>query len=248
MEGDPVHANECILLKGLSNQAGLNDREGKALYVDPKQEGRYAVRLFKPNKRLENKKISVKSQNIKAYPATPLETVVLQNMEPAEVEEFFQGLTDRTCKFHLTRPETWSHDLAHLYGHCAVVSYMDQSTDDSPRDWTYAMGLAYRLLAEGGFFVVFGKVDLDVGFLNILAMEGCVRRQGMWIMVETCCDAYVHDFGQGYMLWKKVPPGYDRFAELERRSAGDDYIDSRYWQPEIPAKKNNMSSDQHPPG
>lgn len=105
------------------------------------------------------------------------------------------------------------------------------------------MDLAYNLMTEGGHFLQFDEFSFDGGFGNLMDMEPYAHGNGMNMIVEGCGDAYNTDSGFGFVLWKKVPPGYDRIADLDRMRATGESMEILRWRPEIPNKKQESAEE-----
>lgn len=100
--------------------------------------------------------------------------------------------------------------------------------------WTWL----YNLLTEGGHFLQFDKFQFD-GFGNTMLMEQYVMCKGMRIILIAATDAYDKESGLAMMLWKKVPPGYNRIAELERMANSGEIQKMLSWKPEMPLKERS---------
>jgi hypothetical protein len=214
-----VFANDAVVLKGLST-AKLNERYAKIRHQDPDNSERFAVQLFSEEHRLQKKKISINKNNLFAFPVTPEERKALLAMAKDEVQSFFYELQERALNADVNRSSTWSR-LAHLFGKCALVTWMPPADDRSSQaGWKQSLELAYRLLAFGGCFIQFDKYHLfgGNGFGNLMVMEPYVQMKGMTMIVESYNEAYDKEKGLAMVLWKKVPRGYDRIAAMEKIS------------------------------
>ena len=59
------------------------------------------------------------------------------------------------------------------------------------------------------------------------------------MIVEGSGDAYDTDSGYCFVLWKKVPRGYDRIAEMDRMSKTGELEEILRCKPEIPPKEES---------
>ena len=169
-------------------------------------------------------------------------------MKNEEREKVFQDLISRICQVNLLNPNTFKK-LEKLTGKCALVTYHHpndtyrgrQRPNGTPVSWSDALKVASQLLRTDGCLLMVDRFRLGGGdgYGHCMVMEPVAHTLCMSLEAQNEIDGS----DLVYMIWRKVPPNYNRIAEMNNM---DNMAVMRImrWSPEMPEIDNHAAKQE----
>ncbi|KAL3902477.1 MAG: hypothetical protein SGILL_010810 [Bacillariaceae sp.] len=250
---EPVYCNDVVELKDMTDES-YNGKQYKVR--DKKDEDTAMVQFFKNPNRGSNDEKEVKDpfpvsigRNVQAFEPYTVERNILRKKTNEQRDAFFQSLMDRICQVDLLNPQTFKK-LEKLTGQCALVTFYHpdetyrgrRRPNGLPVSWVEAMKVASQLLRPHGCLLTLDKFSLssETAYGHCMRMEPIAHQMGMIL------DCQGDNGGNGvvFMIWRKVPPNFDRMAEMRSMGGGMDMMQALRWSPKMPEIDNHAAKQE----